>query len=521
MSARMEFGFSFASPQVQSDRPRDDDAPLKVLVLGNFSGNGSVTGSQPQHALRQRPVIRIDIDRFDEVLQRLAPRVSLADGVSATTNQDFEIRELDDFRPERLLQRLPSVRALMDLRQKLTNSATFSQAAAELRQGLLANALSAQPTVDAPSASPSGPMEDDATLLERLLGQPSPGSSMSGKAPAPISEPLGVHQLIEQAVAPYIVPKADPQQGVYLSAIDKAIGDELRKVLHSPSFQSLEASWRSLQSLVSNIEDDGAIQVHLLDVAYDELLADIPKDDDQLGKWDLFRRLVGDSNQGVGAVPWGVIIGDFTIAARPNDFALLGALAATAERIQTPLITGAASSLLGCPQLSDASDPSGWQPLDAELSDRWQAIRRSSAAAWVGLALPRVLLRMPYGRETDEVEGFAFEEFSPDRCHEAFLWGNPAYLCAELIAQEFAADGWGMQLPLQTDVGDLPAYTYRDDGEVKLQPCAEFALGERAADAMLQRGLMPILSWKDRNAVRFVRFQSIAVPAAPLAGPWS
>ena len=62
--------------------------------------------------------------------------------------------------------------------------------------------------------------------------------------------------------------------------------------------------------------------------------------------------------------------------------------------------------------------------------------------------------------------------------------------------------------------------TYEEDGQAKLKPCAEVCLGERAAEAILGRGLMPLQSYRDRNAVRVTRFQSIADPPTALAGRW-
>ena len=44
---------------------------------------------------------------------------------------------------------------------------------------------------------------------------------------------------------------------------------------------------------------------------------------------------------------------------------------------------------------------------------------------------------------------------------------------------------------------------------------------DRAAEAILSAGLMPLLSRQARNAVRLMRFQSIASPAQALSGPWS
>jgi type VI secretion system protein ImpC len=73
----------------------------------------------------------------------------------------------------------------------------------------------------------------------------------------------------------------------------------------------------------------------------------------------------------------------------------------------------------------------------------------------------------------------------------------------------------------ELEVEDLPAHTYDDGGGKRLQPCAEAALADRAAEAILGAGLMPLLSHKGRNSARVMRFQSIAFPAQALSGPWS
>ena len=521
MSGPMKFEFTFRREEIQPKSSLEDDAPLRILVLGNFSGGGDPSDARPRLPLRQRPSIRVDIDNFDAVLSGFSTRLRLGDGKTTSSFDEVEFRELEDFRPERLGEKLPTFRQLHDLRQKLLDPAKFAQAAAQLRQSLMAQASVPERSVYTPSTTLATQTEDDAATLQRILGEKTPsGSRISSDRPAD-RQSSGVHQLIQQLIQPYIVPAADPQQGVYLAAVDKALGDQMRAVLHSPSFQELEATWRSLHGFIANLDDDYEIQIHLLDVTYEELLWQVPTDDQQLQQYGLYCRLTDDSTFALGTAPWSLIIADFTIAARPSDLTLLGALAATAERLRTPLIAAAHSSFLGYPSLVDCPDPTEWQPLEDETQKYWQALRRSPAASWVGLVLPRVLLRLPYGEATDEVESFEFEEFTAVRRHEDYLWGNPAYLCAGLITQAFAEAGWSMQLASQLDIDDLPAHIYSDDGENKLQPCAEVAFGERATEAILQRGLMPLVSWKDRNAIRFVRFQSIADPLSQLAGPWS
>ncbi len=102
------------------------------------------------------------------------------------------------------------------------------------------------------------------------------------------------------------------------------------------------------------------------------------------------------------------------------------------------------------------------------------------------------------------------------------MWGNPALACALLIGQSFSArGGWDMEPGDDQDLVDLPAHVFERDGERHLQPCAEVLLTERAGEAIMSRGIMPLLSYKNRNAVRLMRFQSIAAPSGALAGAWS
>jgi len=70
------------------------------------------------------------------------------------------------------------------------------------------------------------------------------------------------------------------------------------------------------------------------------------------------------------------------------------------------------------------------------------------------------------------------------------------------------------------EIGGLPLYIYKQDGESVSLPCAEMWMTERGASRMLERGLMPLASIKNDGAATLVRFQSIAHPPAPLGGGW-
>jgi predicted component of type VI protein secretion system len=66
----------------------------------------------------------------------------------------------------------------------------------------------------------------------------------------------------------------------------------------------------------------------------------------------------------------------------------------------------------------------------------------------------------------------------------------------------------------------LPIHIYKSGEESKITPCAEAVLTERAAEAILDKGIMPLLTFKGRDTVRLARFQSVSDPPTRLAGRW-
>jgi type VI secretion system protein ImpC len=130
-----------------------------------------------------------------------------------------------------------------------------------------------------------------------------------------------------------------------------------------------------------------------------------------------------------------------------------------------------------------------------------------------------LLLRLPYG-PSDPVERFGFEEMPTARTHGAYSWGSSAFAAVLLLARSFRERGWDMQPGDHLEIDDLPTEIYVEDGERKLLACAEVFLSERSGEAILQRGLCPLLSYKNRNAARLLRFQSLADPPTALRGPW-
>ena len=437
MPGRMEFDLGFG----RTGRRRDSEEPMRLLVLGDFSG--SPAPERPP--LASRPTRQVDIDTFDDILRRYRPRLSTPAG-------EIHFECLDDFHPDRLYARLDLFQALRQARSK----------------------------------TPS----ESADLLGRLLGKP----AESG----PATTATGLDALIRDVVAPHIVKDTSAQASAYVAGVDAAIAEQMRALLHAPAFQSMEAAWRGVHWAISSLELDENLQLHLFDVTRDELIADVVGAQGQLAQTGIHHALVDRWRNVPG---WSAFVAPTEFGPSDSDVALLAALGLIASHAGAPLIAGADLALAG----------------DTAATSGWPALRHSEAARWIALAAPRVLLRLPFGKKSDPIETFAFEELAGPPESQELLWGSSSLALAILIGRAFTARGWEMTPGDERELGDLPAYSFVRDGEREMQPCGERFLTERDIDALVKSGLVPIASRRDRNGVVAIRFQSVAEPPAPLA----
>lgn len=450
MAGRMQVRLDRNAPLRST--PRRDSAPMRLLVLGAFGGDRQ-TAREP---LADRPTLRVDAENLDHVLQRVAPRLELP------TVGELRFASLDDFHPDRLHGRLEVFRALRELRTRPAGAG----------EGLLAGLLGKAPETASPAAA-----------------RPAPADAFDA--------------LVRQIVAPHVVRDTSARDDAYRAALDAATSEQMRALLHQPAFQALEAAWRGVHWLVSTLELDENLQLHLMDVTRAELLADVVAAEGRLAQTGLHRALADRWRNVPGGEGWTALALLERFGAGDTDIGLLAALGLIASQAGGPLLAEADLALAG----GDAAALAGWN-----------ALRASEAAPWIGLAAPRLLLRRPYGRRSDPVEAFAFEEILGAPEHEHLLWGNPALALLNLVGRAFSASGWNFEPGDEREIGDLPAYTFERDGERLLQPCAEHWLGERSLDAMLAAGLTPLASHRQRNALSVARLQSVADPPQPLAG---
>jgi type VI secretion system protein ImpC len=257
------------------------------------------------------------------------------------------------------------------------------------------------------------------------------------------------------------------------------------------------------------------LQVHLVDVSRQELAADLGSD--AVEGSGIHRLLVEESVGTPGSDPWALLVGAFALGEDAGELDILARLGRVARDAGAPFIAEASPVLAGVPSIAAAPDPDDWTD---DAPSGWSELRALPVAQHVALALPRLLLRLPYGKHTDECDVVSFEEMLPDvrPAHESYLWGSGSLAAALLLGEAFVDSGWSLRPG--REISNLPLHVYHTDGETVATPCAEVLLTERAAERLLDRGLSPLLSVRDSDAVILPRLQSIAEPLARLSARW-
>jgi len=473
---------------------------FRIALLGDFSAAANLGRLETGEDLAARKPQRIDVDNLDEVLDRMKLKLTLpvaADGGTV----ELSIGEMDDFHPDQLYDAVELFSEFAGLRQRLKGKGTFAAAAKEMQEWAgdidEEDADYSAPRKGRGSAIPGGKLSDFARLV--------------GTSTATATEATDADDLIRSIVGPYVVAAKDPQQDKLVAAVDNALTDAMRRVLHHPDFQTVESLWRSVELLVRKLETGAELEIVLFDLTAEELAADLSRVD-SLEECGLYKLLVEQPSLDDRQGPFSVIVGNYTFEQTPPHAELLGRMAKLACTARAPFLAGVSNDVL------KKLKPEEVHPL---VKQSWDSLRALPEAAYLGLVVPRFLLRWPYGKKTEPIDSFAFEEFSMSEGVRGMLWGNGAVIAALLLAETFQQQGMkGMKLGSVMSVGEMPYYYFTDaDGDQVALPCTDRLLSESLSAHVSSQGLIPLLSIKGRAEVRLASFQSPA--GKPILGPWS
>jgi len=299
-----------------------------------------------------------------------------------------------------------------------------------------------------------------------------------------------------------------------IAKIDEGIGKQLDEIMHASEFQKIESSWRSLKFLVDRTDFRENIKIEFFNVSKDDLLEDF-EDSPEVVKSGLYKTVYTGEYGQFGGKPYGNIIGNYEFGPGPRDMKLLKYLAQVASMSHAPFI-GAASvemftidSFKKLPMLKELETVFG-----APQYASWRGLRETEEARYVGLTLPRFLLRLPYGEDTERVKTFNYEEkVSGD--HEHYLWGNTAFAFATRLTESFAQYRWCTSIIGPKGGGavkELPIHLFDDMGTKQQKIPTEILISERREYELAEEGFIGLTMRKGEDNAAFFSANSIQKP---------
>ncbi len=316
---------------------------------------------------------------------------------------------------------------------------------------------------------------------------------------------------VQAFIAELVQPKREGEKvdkalvDAMIAEIDHKLSRQIDEIVHNDAFQKLESAWRGLKFTIDRVDFRENVKVEMLNVSKDDLLMDF-EDSPEIPKSGLYKLVYSAEYGQFGGKPYGLLVANFDFGPGPQDIALLQNCAAVAAMSHAPFIAAAgpqffgADDYLGLPNMKDLK-----AVFEGPQYTKWQSFRESEDSRYVGLTMPRFLLRLPYGSNTVPIKAFNYEEEVVGE-HERYLWGNSSYALATRVADSFAKYRWCPNIigPLAGGaVEDLPLHQYEAMGEVQTKVPTEVMLTERREYELSEEGFIGLTFRKDSDNACF------------------
>jgi len=351
-------------------------------------------------------------------------------------------------------------------------------------------------------------------LLEAFLLEPSPWRAIQDwMGPARLAR-LGSRESVLRALSRDI------------ASLDALISGQVNAILHHPRFQKLEASWRGLRYLVEEAGDEEDIKIRMLSATWKELARDAERAV-EFDQSQLFRKIYSDEFGMPGGEPFGVLIGDYQVRHTQSrdhaidDLEVLNSISQVAAAAFAPFVAGIDPALLGLENFSQLERHINLQRIFEQPEYiRWRSFRDSEDSRFIGLTLPRVLMRTPHLDDGSREECFRFREDveGPDR--EKYLWGNAAYAYGGVLIRAFASCGWLAEIRGVTRNEDggglvtgLPVHSFSTDRTgVAPKSSTDLIISEHLEKELGDLGFIPLCHLQDTELCAFFGSQSVQKP---------
>ncbi len=297
-----------------------------------------------------------------------------------------------------------------------------------------------------------------------------------------------------------------------IAEIDRLLSVQLNEIMHQEEFQKLEGSWRGLHHLVKNSLTGPQLKIRVMNASKKELLKDFERAL-EFDQSTLFKKIYEEEYGTFGGAPYGALIGDYEFGNHPQDLALLEKISQVAAGAHAPFLSAASAGMFGWDTFSEMNEVRDISKIfDSTPYAKWRSFRESEDSRYVGLTLPHVLGREPYGAATRPTETFNFEEDVDGTDHKKYLWSNAAYSLGTRLTEAFSMHGWCVAIRGVEGGGlvdGLPTHNFEtDEGEVAMKCPTEVAITDRREKEFSDNGFVPLVHCKGTDYAAFFATQS-------------
>lgn len=299
-----------------------------------------------------------------------------------------------------------------------------------------------------------------------------------------------------------------------IAEIDAKLSAQIDEILHHPQLQQMESAWRGLKYLVDQTNFRENIKVEILNVSKEALLEDF-EDAPEITKSGLYKHVYTSEYGTHGGQPVGVMIGNYEFDAGPQDIKLLQSVASIAAMSHAPFIAAASPAFFGVDDIQKLVNLKDIKAIfDGPQYAKWNGFRESEDSRYVGLTMPRFLLRLPYDPTSNPVKAFEYRE-SIEADHQRYLWGNTAFAFASRIADSFANYRWCPNIigpQSGGEVENLNLHQFEAMGQLETKIPTEVLVSDRREYELAEAGFIPLVFRKGSDNAAFFSANSVQKP---------
>ena len=358
-------------------------------------------------------------------------------------------------------------------------------------------------------------LDKDSSLMDKIMEQTRLQTDDEGYELAKI----GVEAFMKEVMKPqYNEVRIDKRQvDAMIDELDRRLGLQLDEIVHQADFQALESSWSSLKFMVDRTDFRQNTKVQIINSSKEEIAEDF-EDAADLTKSGLYQHVYTNEYGQYGGEPIGLLVGNYSFGPSSPDLGLLKSFAGLSSMSHAPFIAGADPKFFGIDQFREMDSIKDLSDIfEAPQYAKWRGFREQEDSRNVGLAMPRFMLRVPYGEE-NPVKSFNYEEQTQGD-QKNYLWGNAAFALATRMTESFAKYRWCPNIIGPQSGGSVPELAYHiieQNGRTLAIGPTETPLPDRREYELAEEGFIALTMRKNADNASF--FSANSVQKAKLFG---